>query len=91
MHVFMRTKEEVVLQSATKLQRKSVNTSIDSKLIEEARALGINMSRAAEQGIAKAISAEKTRRWQEENKAAIESSNDYVKRNGLPLAKYRLF
>lgn len=80
-----------MLQSATKLQRKSVNTSIDSKLIEEARALGINMSRAAEQGIAKAISAEKTRRWQEENKAAIESSNDYVKRNGLPLAKYRLF
>jgi antitoxin CcdA len=60
-------------------------------LIEEAKALGINMSRAAEQGIAKAISAEKTRRWQEENKEAIESSNEYVKRNGLPLAKYRLF
>ncbi|TPM29340.1 type II toxin-antitoxin system CcdA family antitoxin [Mesorhizobium sp. B2-3-4] len=78
-------------QSTAKPQRKSVNTSIDSRLIEEAKALGINMSRAAEQGIAKAISAEKTRRWQEENKAAIESSNDYVKRNGLPLAKYRLF
>ncbi|WP_263483646.1 MULTISPECIES: type II toxin-antitoxin system CcdA family antitoxin [unclassified Mesorhizobium] len=60
-------------------------------MIEEAKALGINMSRAAEQGIAKAISAEKTRRWQEENKEALESSNEYVKRNGLPLAKYRLF
>ncbi|MEW6634780.1 MAG: type II toxin-antitoxin system CcdA family antitoxin [Pseudomonadota bacterium] len=83
--------EVEMLQSNAKPQRKSVNTSIDSKLIEEAKALGINMSRAAEQGIAKAISAEKTRRWQEENKAAIESSNDYVKRNGLPLAKYRLF
>ncbi|MDX8457067.1 type II toxin-antitoxin system CcdA family antitoxin [Mesorhizobium sp. VK9D] len=80
-----------MLHSTAKQQRKSVNTSIDSKLIEEAKALGINMSRAAEQGIAKAISAEKTRRWQEENKAALESSNDYVKRNGLPLAKYRLF
>ncbi|WP_244619955.1 type II toxin-antitoxin system CcdA family antitoxin [Mesorhizobium sp. NFR06] len=53
--------------------------------------MGINMSRAAEQGIAKAISAEKTRRWQEENKEALESSNECVKRNGLPLAKYRLF
>jgi antitoxin CcdA len=83
--------EVEMLQSNAKPQRKSVNTSIDSKLIEEAKALCINMSRAAEQGIAKAISAEKTRRWQEENKAAIESSNDYVKRNGLPLAKYRLF
>jgi len=80
-----------MLQSAAKPQRKSVNTSIDSRLIEEAKALDINMSRAAEQGIAKAISAEKTRRWQEENKQALESSNDYVKRNGLPLAKYRLF
>ncbi|TGQ57432.1 post-segregation antitoxin CcdA [Mesorhizobium sp. M1C.F.Ca.ET.193.01.1.1] len=80
-----------MLQSTGKSKRKSVNTSIDSRLIEEAKALGINMSRAAEQGIAKAISAEKTRRWQEENKQALESSNDYVKRNGLPLAKYRLF
>ena len=80
-----------MLHSTAKPQRKSVNTSIDSRLIEEAKALGINMSRAAEQGIAKAISAEKTRRWQEENKEALESSNEYVKRNGLPLAKYRLF
>ncbi|MBZ9988715.1 type II toxin-antitoxin system CcdA family antitoxin [Mesorhizobium sp. BH1-1-5] len=80
-----------MLRSTTKPQRKSVNTSIDSRLIEEAKALGINMSRAAEQGIAKAISAEKTRRWQEENKEALESSNEYVKRNGLPLAKHRLF
>ena len=80
-----------MLNSVPKSQRKSVNTSIDSRLIEEAKALGINMSRAAEQGIAKAISAEKTRRWQEENKEAIESSNEYVRRNGLPLAKYRLF
>ncbi|TPJ68812.1 type II toxin-antitoxin system CcdA family antitoxin [Mesorhizobium sp. B2-7-1] len=80
-----------MLRSTTKPQRKSVNTSIDSRLIEEAKALGINMSRAAEQGIAKAISAEKTRRWQEENKEALESSNEDVKRNGLPLAKHRLF
>ncbi|TPJ37930.1 post-segregation antitoxin CcdA [Mesorhizobium sp. B2-5-13] len=79
------------MQSTQKSQRKSVNTSIDAQLIEDAKALGINISRAAEAGIAKAIAAEKTRRWQEENKEAIESSNAYVERNGLPLAKYRLF
>jgi antitoxin CcdA len=77
--------------AAPKLQRKSLNASIDAALIQEAKALGINISRAAEEGIAKAVKAEKTRRWQEENREAIESSNDYVKRNGLPLAKYRLF
>ena len=80
-----------MLQSAPKSQRTSVNTSIDSQLIKDAKALGINISRAAEEGIAKAIAAEKTRRWQEENKEAIESSNEYVKRNGLPLAKHRPF
>lgn len=29
--------------------------------------------------------------WLEENKAAFESSNAYVERNGLPLARQRLF
>ncbi|MCF6125582.1 post-segregation antitoxin CcdA [Mesorhizobium sp. M7A.T.Ca.TU.009.01.3.2] len=80
-----------MLQSTSKPQRQSVNTSIDSRLISDAKALGINISRAAEEGIAKAISAEKTRRWQEENKEAIDSSNEYVRRNGLPLAKHRPF
>ncbi|AZV19614.1 MAG: post-segregation antitoxin CcdA [Mesorhizobium sp.] len=80
-----------MLQSTSKPQRQSVNTSIDSRLISDAKALGINISRAAEEGIAKAISAEKTRRWQEENKEAIDSSNEYVRHNGLPLAKQRPF
>jgi len=80
-----------MLQSTPKTQRTSVNTSIDSQLIKDAKALGINISRAAEAGIAKAIAEEKTRRWQEENKDAIESSNEYVTRNGLPLAKHRPF
>ena len=80
-----------MLQSPPKAQRTSVNTSIDSQLIKDAKALGINISRAAAAGIAKAIAAEKTRRWQEENKEAIESSNEYVRKNGLPLAKHRPF
>lgn len=33
--------------------------------------------------------AEKEARWKEENRAALESSNEYVRRHGLPLAKYR--
>lgn len=30
-------------------------------------------------------------RWIEENSKAIESMNDFVEKNGLPLAKHRLF
>jgi antitoxin CcdA len=51
----------------------------------------VNISRAAEEGIAKAVADEKARRWLEENKAALEQWNKYVEQNGLPLAKYRLF
>ncbi|WP_202325579.1 type II toxin-antitoxin system CcdA family antitoxin [Mesorhizobium sp. 113-3-9] len=78
-----------MLQSKRKLQRKSVKISISLQLLEDAKGLGI--SRAAETGIAKVIAAKKTRRWQEEHKQAIEGWNDYVRRNGLPLAKYRPF
>ncbi|CAI2932654.1 type II toxin-antitoxin system CcdA family antitoxin [Aminobacter niigataensis] len=80
-----------MLQKAAKPTRKPTNVSLDSKLVEEAKALGINMSQAAEAGLAKAISEEKSRQWLEENREAIESSNEYVERNGLPLAKYRMF
>ncbi|WP_027037172.1 type II toxin-antitoxin system CcdA family antitoxin [Mesorhizobium ciceri] len=74
-----------------KPQRKSISISISSQLIEEAKTLNIDISGAAEEGIMKAIAAEKTRRWQGENKEAIAGWNDYVRRNGLPLAKHRLF
>ena len=80
-----------MLRSVPKSQRKSVNISIESRLIQEAKELGINISRAAEESIEKAVSEEKSRRWLLENKEAIENWNEYVLKNGLPLAKYRQF
>jgi len=71
--------------------RKSLKISIDRRLIEDAKAFNIAIPRAVETGIVNAIATEKKRQWQEENKDAIDSSNDYVRRNGLPLAKYRPF
>ena len=71
--------------------RKSVNLSLNKELLAEAKELGINMSRIAEESIAQAVSAEKSRRWKDENREAIESSNAFVEKHGLPLAKYRMF
>ncbi len=64
---------------------------IDSELLKQARELKLDVSRAAEDGIAKAVSAEKSRLWKIENQAALEAWNEYVERNGLPLAKFRQF
>jgi len=34
---------------------------------------------------------EEGKRWREENAEAIKGWNEWVEKNGLPLAKYRLF
>jgi len=75
----------------TAAARRATNLSLNSTLVEQARALNINLSGAAEAGIAEAIAAEKARKWQEENAEAIQSSNEYVEKYGLPLEKHRMF
>ena len=71
--------------------RKPTNLSLDSALLKEAKALGINVSRSAEAGIAEAVKRAKQQKWLEENAAALASSNAYVESNGLPLARHRQF
>jgi len=69
--------------------RKSTNLTVDPKLIAQARGLDINISRAAEDGIARAVADERSRLWKIENREAIESWNRYHEEHGLPLAGYR--
>jgi len=71
--------------------RRPTNVSLDAKLVDEAKALGLNLSRACELGLAGQIAEEKRRRWRIENAAALSSSNAYVDENGLPLAALRPF
>jgi antitoxin CcdA len=73
--------------------RKQGNDSIavDERLLQEARDLKLDLSRAATDGIARAVKAETERLWKIENAEAIKASNDYVEKHGLPLAKYRMF
>lgn len=35
--------------------------------------------------------SEEAKRWREENADAIKAWNEWVEKNGLPLAKYRMF
>ena len=71
--------------------RRATNVSLDTRLVAAAKELGINVSRACERGLAEQISVERNRRWQEENKQAIEEYNGWIAEHGLPLAKYRTF
>lgn len=71
--------------------RKPTNLSLDSALLKEAKALGINISRSAEVGIAEAVKLYKQKEWLKQNARALASSNAYVEANGLPLAHHRQF
>lgn len=71
--------------------RRAANLSLDAGLLAEARAMKINLSRAAEDGIARAVAAERTRGWAQENADVIQSNVDYVEKHGLPLEKHRMF
>jgi antitoxin CcdA len=71
--------------------KKPTNVSLPSGMVSEAKRLGINVSQACEAGLAKEVSKALGEEWKRENREAIESSNEYVRKHGLPLAKYRLF
>ncbi|WP_338061678.1 type II toxin-antitoxin system CcdA family antitoxin [Sphingomonas panacisoli] len=71
--------------------RRPTNVSLDAKLVEEAKELGINVSRASEEGVAREVKAERERRFREENREAFEDWNKYVEENGLPLERFRHF
>lgn len=71
--------------------KRATNVSLNSALLDEAKALGINVSRACETGLARQIEQERGRKWLEENREAIAASNSYVERNGVPLARFRQF
>ena len=71
--------------------KKTTSVSMAEPLLAEAKALGVNVSQAAEDGLAKAVAAKRSELWLRENHEAIQSSNEYVEKHGLPLARYRMF
>ncbi|MCC9624313.1 type II toxin-antitoxin system CcdA family antitoxin [Thalassospira sp. MA62] len=71
--------------------RRPTNVSLDAQLLREAKELGINISRSAEAGLREAISMKRAERWKEQNKAALEASNCYAAKNGIPLSHHRKF
>ena len=71
--------------------RKATNVTLSVSLVAEARELGVNVSQAAEVGIAAAVASRRQERWLAENQDALDSSNAFAERHGLPLARYRSF
>lgn len=77
--------------SSSRSTKRATNVSLAEDLLSEAKALHINISQAAEAGVIQAIARRRSELWLVENQEAIESSNAFVEKHGLPLAKHRMF
>ena len=79
------------MNARTKVRTKATNISLNASLVEEAKALGVNISLASARGLEQAVKEARGKRWLEENIEALDAYNAYVEEHGLPLAKYRMF
>lgn len=80
-----------VANKSASAPKKATNVSLAKDLLHEARALRVNVSQAAEVGLALAVAEKRAELWQRENREAIESSNAFVDEHGLPLERHRMF
>lgn len=71
--------------------KKATNLTLNSKVLEMAKELGMNISQTVDALLAEEVTRRYWERWTEENKEAIEEYNARIAREGLPLAKYRSF
>ena len=71
--------------------RKSTNVTLPVEVLDRAKELGINISRASERGVREEIQEAEARRWADDNAELVAAYSAMVERDGLPLSKYRTF
>ena len=71
--------------------KKATNLSLNTKVLEAARELGMNLSQTVDGLLAEEVKRRYWVQWNERNKDAIDEYNERIAKYGLPLAKYRNF
>ncbi len=74
-----------------KPSKRAVNVSVRADLIDEAKALGTNISAVLERALDEEHRHQRAERWRAENAAAIDEANAELARNGLWSDGLRLF
>lgn len=74
-----------------KSPKKATNLSLNAKVLETARALGMNVSQTVDGLLAREVERRYWELWHERNGAAIEAYNARIAKHGLPLARFRNF
>ena len=67
----------------TTASKKATNVSVNVALLQQAKALNINLSSTLEQALIAKLKQLQAEIWATENKTAIDSYNLYVEQNGV--------
>lgn len=71
--------------------KRPVNLSLNAKVLDTARELGMNLSATVDTLLADEVRRRYWAQWNTENKDAIAHYNARIASEGLPLAQYRSF
>jgi antitoxin CcdA len=71
--------------------KRATNLSLNAKVLELARELGMNLSQTVDALLAEEVRRRYWEQWNAENRAAVAAYNARVETHGLPLAKHRSF
>lgn len=69
--------------------KRATNLSLNAKVLDTARALGMNVSQTVDALLAEAVRQRYWEQWEEKNRDAIAAYNQRVATGGTPLAQYR--
>jgi antitoxin CcdA len=83
--------ESAVSKPARKASRKPTNVSLPSDLLDRAKELDVNISRASERGLREEVHEAEARAWAVEHAGFITEMNARIEHDGLPLDEHRMF
>jgi len=69
--------------------KRAVNVSVDADILKVAKEMKVNLSQALEETLRNLTKEERNRRFQEENREAIDSYNRFIEKHGIWGRKYR--
>ena len=72
-----------------KAPKKATNLSLNAKVLEAAKELGMNLSQTVDVLLANEVKRRYWEKWRDDNREAFEAYNERIRKDGLPLAKYR--
>lgn len=77
--------------AGSRAEKRAVNLSVRTDLVDDAKRLGINMSAVLESALEKERGRQEAQLWREANREAIQEANDELEQNGLWSDRLKLF